>query len=154
MLNVFSLDNVGIARGRLIQVEVDSPQVLIQSNPVWVDLESPTSEEKNWITSQFGMAIPENAVDEDLEESARFYEVDNGEIHLRSDFLIDDADGPRNLRVAFIVKNGVLFSIRDEDVPVFRLLRLRARRTPAFIEDAKDVLLKLFDADVEYSADS
>jgi magnesium transporter len=154
MLNVFSLDNVGIARGRLIQIEVDSPQVLAQSNPVWVDLESPAPEEKNWITSQFGLAIPENAVDEDLEESARFYEVDNGEIHLRSDFLIDDADGPRNLRVAFIVKNGVLFSIRDEDVPVFRLLRLRARRTPALIEDAKDVLLKLFDADVEYSADS
>ena len=50
-------------------------------------------------------------VDEDLEESARFYESDNGEIHLRSDFLIDDAEGPRNLRVAFIVKNGVLFSV-------------------------------------------
>jgi magnesium transporter len=49
---------------------------------------------------------------------------------------------------------GVLFSIHDEDVPVFRLLRLRARRAPGLIEDAKDVLLKLFDADAEYSADT
>jgi magnesium transporter len=48
----------------------------------------------------------------------------------------------------------VLFSIHDEDVPVFRLLRLRARRIPALIEDAKDVLLKLYDADAEYSADA
>jgi len=48
----------------------------------------------------------------------------------------------------------VLFSIHDEDVPVFRLLRLRARRAPGLIEDAKDVLLKLFDADAEYSADT
>jgi magnesium transporter len=30
---------------------------------------------------------------------------------------------------------------------------LRARRIPALIEDAKDVLLKLYDADAEYSAD-
>jgi magnesium transporter len=48
---------------------------------------------------------------------------------------------------------GVLFSIHDEDVPVFRLLRMRAPRA-GLIEDAKDVLLKLFDADAEYSADT
>jgi magnesium transporter len=48
----------------------------------------------------------------------------------------------------------VLFSIHDEDVPVFRLLRMRARRAPGLIEDAKEVLLKLFDADAEYSADT
>jgi magnesium transporter len=33
-------------------------------------------------------------VDDDLEESARFYEEDNGELHIRSDFLIDADDGP------------------------------------------------------------
>jgi len=66
------------------------------------------------------------------------------------------------VRVAFILNlmndalksKGVLFSIHDEDVPVFRLLRLRARRAPGLIEDAKEVLLKLFDADAEYSADT
>ena len=30
----------------------------------------------------------------------------------------------------------------------------RARRAPGLIEDAKEVLLKLFDADAEYSADT
>jgi magnesium transporter len=49
---------------------------------------------------------------------------------------------------------GVLFSIHDEDVPVFRLLRMRARRMPGLIENAKDVLLMLFDADAEYCADT
>ena len=56
--------------------------------------------------------------------------------------------------VATLRSRGVLFSIHDEDVPVFRLLRLRARRAPGLIEDAKEVLLKLFDADAEYSADT
>jgi magnesium transporter len=59
-----------------------------------------------------------------------------------------------NLLNDSLKSHGVLFSIHDEDVPVFRLLRLRARRAPGLIEDAKEVLLKLFDADAEYSADT
>ncbi|MBP6903320.1 MAG: magnesium/cobalt transporter CorA [Burkholderiaceae bacterium] len=149
MLNVFTL-----AAGRLVQTEIESPEALVRLQPVWVDLESPSPMEKGWIASRFGLVIPEDIVDDDLEESARFYEEDNGELHIRSDFLIDDDITPRNVRVAFILKNGVLFSVHGEDLPVFRLLRLRARRIPALIEDAKDVLLKLYDADAEYSADA
>jgi magnesium transporter len=149
MLNVFSLAN-----GRLFQEEIERFDALTSLQPVWVDLDAPTPEEKSWIARRFGLTIPEDAVDDDLEESARFYEEDNGELHIRSDFLIDDGDHPRNVRVAFILFKGVLFSVHDEDLPVFRLLRLRARRIPALIEDAKDVLLKLYDADAEYSADA
>ncbi len=157
MLNVFTLVN-----GRLFQEEIDSLEELSKFQPVWVDLESPTLEEKRWVKQYFGLSIPEDAMDEDIEESARFYEEDNGELHIRSDFLIDDHDQPRTVRVAFILNQhnaelrsrGVLFSIHDEDVPVFRLLRMRARRAPGLIEDAKEVLLKLFDADAEYSADT
>jgi magnesium transporter len=154
MLNVFSLAN-----GRLFQEEIESLEALAKVRPIWVDLDAPTPEEKGWIAQHFGLNIPADAVDDDLEESARFYEEDNGELHIRSDFLIDGDDGPdgkraRNVRVAFILVNNVLFSIHGEDLPVFRLLRLRARRIPALIEDAKDVLLKLYDADAEYSADA
>ena len=56
-------------------------------------------------------------MDEDIEESARFYEEDNGELHIRSDFLIADEDEPRTVSVAFILNQnnaslrsrGVLF---------------------------------------------
>ena len=157
MLNIFTLAN-----GRLFQEEIDSLAELSRFQPIWVDLESPTLEEKRWINQHFGLLIPEDAMDEDIEESARFYEEDNGELHIRSDFLIADEDEPRTVRVAFILNQqnealksrGVLFSIHDEDVPVFRLLRMRARRAPGLIENDKDVLLKLFDADAEYSADT
>jgi magnesium transporter len=149
MLNVFTLVN-----GRLFQEEIDSLEALRGVQPVWVDLDAPTAEEKGWIDEHFGVTIPDDAVDEDLEESARFYEEDNGELHIRSDFLIDDSTTPRNVRVAFILFKGVLFSVHGEELPVFRLLRLRARRIPALIGDAKDVLLKLYDADAEYSADA
>ncbi|MFY9478592.1 MAG: magnesium/cobalt transporter CorA [Pseudomonadota bacterium] len=148
MLNVFTLAN-----GRLFQEEIDRPEDLPPVNPVWVDLEDPTPEEKGWIAARFNLFIPQDIIDDDLEESARFYE-EEGAIHIRSDFLIDDDETPRNVRVAFILHNNVLFSIHREDLPVFRLLRMRARRIPALIEDSKDVLLKLYDADAEYSADA
>ncbi len=157
MLNVFTLVN-----GRLFQEEIESLEELSRFQPIWVDLESPTPDEKRWIKQYFGVSIPEDAMDDDIEESARFYSAENGDLHIRSDFLLADQDGPRSVRVAFILNlfnedlrsKGVLFSIHDEDVPVFRLLRLRARRAPGLIEDAREVLLKLFDADAEYSADT
>ncbi len=157
MLNVFSLAN-----GRLFQVEIESLAELAQCQPIWVDLENPSPEERRWVKQHFGLSIPEDAMDDDIEESARFFEEDNGELHIRSDFLIDDTENPRAIRVAFILNEhndalksrGVLFSIHDEDVPVFRLLRMRARRMPGLIADAKDVLLMLFDADAEYCADT
>jgi magnesium transporter len=157
MLNIFTLAN-----GRLFQEEIESLEELSRFQPIWVDLEAPTPEEKRWVKQYYGLLIPEDAMDEDIEESARFYEEDNGELHIRSDFLIANEDEPRTVRVAFILNQhnndlkskGVLFSIHDEDVPVFRLLRLRARRAPGLLEDAKEVLLKLFDADAEYSADT
>jgi magnesium transporter len=149
MLNVFTL-----ASGRLFQEEIESLDALGGVKPVWVDLDAPTAEEKGWIAQHFGVTIPDDAVADDLEESARFYEEDNGELHIRSDFLIDDGATPRNVRVAFILHQNVLFSVHAEELPVFRLLRLRARRIPALIDDAKDVLLKLYDADAEYSADA
>lgn len=157
MLNIFTLAN-----GRLFQEEIESLEELSRFQPIWVDLESPTPEEKRWVQQYYGLSIPADAMDEDIEESARFYEEDNGELHIRSDFLIADDVEPRTVRVAFILNlvndelksKGVLFSIHDENIPVFRLLRMRARRAPGLIEDAKEVLLKLFDADAEYSADT
>jgi magnesium transporter len=129
---------------------------------VWVDLDSPTPQELQWVKAYYGLEVPANAMDEDIEESARFFSEENGDLNIRSDFLSASGDEPRTVRVAFILNlandtvrsKGILFSIHEEDVPVFRLLRMRARRAPGLIEDGKEVLLKLFDADAEYSADT
>ncbi|MBB5203018.1 magnesium transporter [Inhella inkyongensis] len=153
MLNIYSLDSGRLAGLPPEAFDLEGAEQRLK--PIWVDLEAPTAEDKDWVQSHFGLTIPEDAVDDDLEESARFYEEDDGQLHIRSDFLrLDEQGGSRNVRVAFILFRNTLFSIRKEDLPVFRLLRLRARRTPALIDDAKDVLLKLYDADAEFSADA
>jgi magnesium transporter len=152
MLNVFTLEH-----GKLTQAEIEERAQLDALPPegiLWVDAEAPTEDELSWIAERFALQIPQDVLGEDLEESARFFEEDNGELHIRSDFLIETDDTPLNVRVAFILFNNVLFSVRAEDLPVFRLLRMRARRMPGLIESAKDVLLTLYSTDAEYSADA
>ena len=148
-LNVFELRN-----GLLRQIQIDSKQNLAATAPIWVDLLAPTREERHWVEDIFGLELPDADDLTDIEESARFYIEDNGDVHLHSDFLLDKEDKSRNVAVAFVLHNNILFSMRDEELPVFRLQRLRARIQPGYVTDGKDVLLDLYDADVEYSADA
>jgi magnesium transporter len=102
----------------------------------------------------FGIEFPDPDKLTDLESSARFYVEENGEIHLRSDFLLDKGDVSRNVVVAFILYQDILFSIRKEELPVFRLQRLRAISQPNYVADAREILLDLYAANAEYSADA
>ncbi len=149
MLNAFELQN-----GRLRQIPVERKEDLAAAKPIWVDIIAPTERERAWVEEIFGLKLPDTDDLTDLEESARFYVEDNGEFHMHSDFLLDKEDESRNVPVAFILHKNVLFSVRDEELPVFRLQRMRARIQPGYVSDGKDVLLDLYAADVEYSADA
>jgi len=140
--------------GRLRQIPIHTREDLKQLKPIWVDLVNPEDEELAWASDTFGVVLPDPKDLTDLETSARFYVEDNGEVHLHSDFLLDREDESRNVMVAFILNEGTLFSIRNEELPVFRLQRLRARAQTGYVSEAKDVLLDLYAADVEYSANA
>ena len=150
MINVFVLQN-----GRLNQVNIESRSDLENVAPIWVDLTGPTKEERDWVKSIYGVALPDEDEVKDIEASARYYEAENGDLNLRNDFLLEDDDGPsRVVTVAFILSKNMLFSMHAEDLPVFRLVRMRARSRPGSIADYKDVLLDLYATDAEYSADA
>ena len=150
MINVFVLQN-----GRLSQIPIESREDLAKVTPVWVDLTDPSDEERDWVSSIFGVMLPDEDEVKDIEASARYYEADNGDLHLRSDFLLEEDEGEsRVVTVAFILARNMLFSMHNDDLPVFRLVRMRARSRPGSIGDFKDVLLDLYSTDVEYSADA
>ena len=150
MINLFVLQN-----GRLSQEQVEDRNELLQyANPIWIDVVDPEEEELIWIKEAFGVLLPELDDLGDLEASARYFEADDGHLHIRTDFLLDEEETSRNVRVAFVLTKQVLFSIHDEDLPVFRLVRLRARLRPGSVSNAKDVLLDLYSTDAEYSADA
>ncbi|NJD33054.1 MAG: magnesium transporter CorA [Gammaproteobacteria bacterium] len=140
--------------GRLRQVTVRTRSDLAQAKPIWVDLVAPSAEVRFWVGELFGLDLPDPERTTDLETSARFYVEDNGEVHLHSDFLLESDGKAQNVAVAFILHRDILFSVRKEELPVFRLQRLRARTQPGYVTEGKDVLLDLYAADVEYSADA
>ncbi len=150
MINVFVLQN-----GRLNQVPIASRADLEKVEPVWVDLTDPSEDEYLWVKNIYGVTLPDEDEVKDIEASARYYEAENGDLHLRTDFLIEEDDGPsRIVTVAFILAKNMLFSVHTDDLPVFRLVRMRARSRPGSIGDYKDVLLDLYATDAEYSADA
>jgi magnesium transporter len=150
MINVFVLQN-----GRLNQVPIECREDLENVEPVWVDLTDPNDDERAWVKAIYGVILPGEDEVKDIEASARYYEAENGDLHLRTDFLLEEDDGPsRIVTVAFILARKMLFSVHTDDLPVFRLVRMRARSRPGSIEDYMDVLLDLYATDAEYSADA
>jgi magnesium transporter len=145
MLNIFTLDN-----GRLSKI---LPDEITARKPVWVDVIAPDENEREWITKTFSIILPQPEHLRDIEASARFYE-ENGELHVRSDFLLSKESDSRSVLVAFVLSNNVLFSVHDEDLPVFLRFRLRAHGQPDVIADSLDVLIDLYGSDVEFSADA
>ena len=150
MINAFVLQN-----GRLNQVYISNRADLVNIAPVWIDLTDTNDEERAWIKGMYEVTLPGEDEVKDIEASARYYEAENGDLHLRTDFLVEEEDGPsRSVTVAFILTKSMLFSVHTDDLPVFRLVRMRARSRPGSIEDFKDVLLDLYATDAEYSADA
>lgn len=140
--------------GRLHEITVENRDDLIKAKPVWIDMVAPTFEDRLWVGEIFGIEFPDPEKLSDLESSARFYVDENGEIHLHSDFLLDKDDVSRNVVVAFILYRDILFSVRKEELPVFRLQRLRALTQPDYVSGSMDMLLDLYAANAEYSADA
>ncbi len=149
MINAFVIHH-----GRLQQVSCEHPNDLNSVSPVWVDLHSGSEEERRWVEQAYKVKLPSPDEVTDIEASARYYEDDDGVLHIRTDFLLEDDAQSRNVPVAFLIVKDLLISIHDENLPVFRLVRMRARTRPGSVRDAMDVLLDLYSTDAEYSADS
>ncbi len=147
MLNAFTISN-----GRLSQIHLEQND-LRSGQPIWIDLVAPSVEERQRVEQTFGLTLPRPEHLRDIEASARFYEED-GELHLRSDFLLGKESESRSVTVAFVLYNGILFSVHEEDLPVFQQLRLRTHAQSGEVENCNDVLVDLYSADVEYSADA
>lgn len=145
MLNIFTLD-----QGHLVKI---STQDITTRQPIWIDAIEPSEAERDWINQSFLFSLPQPEHLRDIEASARFYE-EHGELHLRSDFLLSEESGSRSIIVAFVLANNILFSVHDEDLPVFKMFRQHAAGHPEPIQNSLDVLIDLYGSDIEFSADA
>jgi len=147
MLYAFTLNN-----GRLNRIDLGEDG-LCRDQPVWIDAVAPTEKERVWLEQTCRLTLPNPEHLRDIEASARFYEHEDS-LHLRSDFLSGTESHSHSVAVAFVLKGETLISIHAEDLPIFRLLRMKKTAESGRIEDCRDVLVDLYGMDVEFSADA
>jgi magnesium transporter len=148
MLNAFTLNN-----GHLERLTFGETDDLASSAIVWVDLYAASEAEVALVERSFKLRLPSPEHLRDIEASARFYEHE-GMLHLRSDYLSGTESHAHSVAVAFVLAGETLISIHDEDLPIFRLLRIRLHAESGPIENSRDVLIDLYGMDVEFSADA
>lgn len=145
MINAFA-----IADSRLVRL--DDEQNALDS-AIWLDLLEPTAEERELLQHDLGQSLASYLELEDIEASARFFEDEDG-LHLHSFFYCEDENNFADLAsVAFTIRDGRLFSLRDRELPAFRLYRMRSRSQRLLECNAYEVLLDLLETKIEQLAD-
>lgn len=145
MIGAFALDN-----SRLVRID-DTNQEL--NTAIWIDLIEPTPEERETLREGLGQSLASYLELEDIEASARFFEDEDG-LHLHSFFYCEDEDDYADIAtVAFTLRDGRLFTLRDRELPAFRLYRMRSRNQKLLECNAYELLLDLFETKIEQLAD-
>ncbi len=147
MLSAFKLD-----RSRLTRLELEDENDKLTTS-VWVDLIEPEEGERDRVQSELGQSLATRPELEDIEASARFFEDEDG-LHIHSFFFYEDAeDHAGNSTVAFTLREGRLYTLRERELPAFRLYRMRARNQTLIDGNAFELLLDLFETKIEQLAD-
>lgn len=149
MLNIYDLnqDNYLVARNDEEMTEPMAPAL-------WLDLVDPSDEERRLVEMQNRQSLPETGDVEEIEASARSYQDEDGGIHVHSMFLHHVEDRPRNTTVAFTLSGDQLITLREREIPAFRLLRMRAKRQKGLVQDGVAILLALFEIKIDDLADT
>lgn len=146
MLNAFQLEE-----NRLCRIELDENDNL--SDSLWVDLVEPEESERDRVQLELGQSLATRPELEDIESSARFFEDEDG-LHIHSFFFFEDADDHAgNSTVAFTIREGRLYTLRERELPAFRLYRMRARKQLMMDGNPFELLLDLFETKIEQLAD-
>ncbi len=148
MLSSYKLED-----NRLIRMELEEDTEHL-SQSVWVDLVEPEEQERIYVQEALGQILATRPELEDIEASARFFEDEDG-LHIHSFFFYEDADDHAgNSTVAFTVREGRLYTLRERELPAFRLYRMRARSQAMLDGNAFEVLQDLFETKIEQLADA
>ncbi|PHM74857.1 magnesium/cobalt transporter CorA [Xenorhabdus kozodoii] len=146
MLNAFKLEN-----NRLLRLEVEEGDKL--SDSMWVDLVGLGDDDRLRVQNELGQVLATRTELDDIEASARFFEDEDG-MHVHSFFYFEDAeDHAGNSTVAFTIRDGRLYTLRERELPAFRLYRMRARNQTMVDGNAYELLMDLFETKIEQLAD-
>jgi len=147
----------------LIRYQLDDQKYLVSTqgeitrealaSAMWLDLVNPDEDERQLVESLHSLPLPDTEDVEEIEASARSYQDEAG-LHVHSLFLHKVDERHRNTSVAFTLTDTQLITLREREIPAFRLMRMRARRLHGLVEDPVAIVLSLFEIKIDDLADT
>lgn len=131
-----------------------------QENIFWIDALNPTQEHLNFLESNYNLKLPAR-VKTSLEGSERNYSDKNG-LHIHLYFLRKKGMALSLTSVSFILKNKILFSLRNKEATVLRLIGMKLKEGGSansraenlnFIENGEDLILRILEENIDFFAD-
>lgn len=138
--------------GKQVKKETDVREIGHLRNLMWVDLQSASADEEEWIEAKCDISFqtPQEIVE--IESSARYFEQNNT-INANSNFLKSDSEGYQFYPVSFMIRDNVLFTYRQGDSRSFADTVKKIKIGEEVFKDGVDILLLLLETRIESDAD-
>jgi magnesium transporter len=148
MVRVYTIKNGKLEQFKNLRKE----EIVALKSIIWIDLQSPTQEEKEFIEKNFHIEFFTYQEVQEIESSSRFLETEET-IEINLGFISTDADMSVQ-NVTFILKDNVLFTFRQGDMRTFAE---SVRKLKSMNADTKehglDIFLTLLETRIDSDAD-
>ena len=119
---------------------------------LWIDLLSPSSEEKHTVDDFLGEEIQSRAQAEEIESSSRFSETEEA-IFANTNFLMPGPEGYSMEDVSFIFVETCLTTLRDVPLRSFTELQRKVSVMPQLFPNGYSIFASIMDQRVDLDAD-
>ena len=139
--------------GKLVvsQSEKELPK-LSREDVLWIDLLSPSGEEKHTVDDFLGEEIQSRAQAEEIESSSRYSETENA-IFANTNFLMPGPEDYTMEAVSFTFVDDCLTTLRDVPIRSFTELQRRIVAKPQMYPSGYTVFVSIMDQRVDLDAD-
>ena len=119
---------------------------------IWIDLFTPSGEEKRSVEHFLGTTIQNRAQAEEIEISSRFSETDQA-IFANTSFLIPGPDEYAEETVSFILAGNILTTLRECPLKSFTDLQRRIMAFPKIYDSGHVAFLSILENRIDLDAD-
>ena len=148
MIEIFYKDN-----GQMMVSQSEADFATIPFDKViWIDLFSPSGEEKRAVEQFLGTTIQNRAQAEEIEISSRFSETDQA-IFANTSFLIPGPDEYTEETVSFILTGDILTTLRECPLKSFTDLQRRLMAFPKIYDSGHVAFLSILENRIDLDAD-
>ena len=131
--------------------EADLDAINLQ-DVIWIDLLSPTGDEKRAVEAYLGTVIQSRATAEEIESSSRFSETDAA-LFANTNFVIPGPESYVMETVSFIIKGTTLTTLREVQLRSFTELQRRLMVFPKMYTNGYSVFTSILEQRIDSDAD-